>query len=234
MKHYIIIRFNYPEDHADLQQRIDLFNQYTKKSLLHQSNKNFKVLIIGNPGIDLSGLDHAFVEFKTQSAVKDMDLIQLKNFIRSDIGSEKIIITTRLDNDDILLKNFVRNIQTISKHISHDHVLETKGYFYDIRKNKLFISNRYHKKSVSPFASLIERAENFHTVYRIKHSELWRFYDVIESSCFGWLQLIHDTNQKMNKLSEKQLGIETDLKLLPDFLKGLEEDFMDFYAGDYM
>jgi len=233
MKHYIIIRFNYPKDYIHIKDRIDLFNQLTYPSLINQTEKNFKVLIIGHPDIKLPHLNHAFLDFKQHSAVKDFDINPVKQFIFADLGSEKRLITSRLDNDDILLPDYVKTIQKLAAGSDLNQLIETKGYFFDIRTQKLYISNRYSKDVTSPFSSLSERSVNFNTVFRAKHSSMGKYYPVLFSKIFGWIQVIHKHNQMMNRLKISQMGIETGLSALPDLLRE-DSDWMNYYSGDYL
>lgn len=224
IKHYIITRFNYPVDYPHYLERIDHFYKYTVQSLLNQVNKNFTYIILSDtlPEFEpLKKLNYKMISFKTKSKVKDYDINSVNSFIKEDTTAEDIIITTRLDNDDVLLPKFTRNIQVIARHQTIPVLIELKGYWLDLRyfEKKFYRNERYNEKLISPFLSVVERSNKFFkTAYYTKHSEMWKHFNVVSSSCDGWIQILHNTNQLMNKLKIDQLGKEVNRNKFQSYL----------------
>lgn len=204
-----------------------------------------------NPILDKLNLYQ--VGFNNQSKVKDFDLESVRAFLNRHSGGEKII-TTRLDNDDMLMPNYVRAVQTIAK-LKDKALIELNGYWYDLRTGKLFHNHRYKENLTSPFISLVEtpvwilgKNDNdlktkYYTAYFRKHSDMGKIFTVIISEVKGWIQVLHNSNQKMNKLKAGQLGKEISPDVLPKWtlssikdaagpISSEDDDYMNYLLSE--
>lgn len=223
-KHFIIIRFNYAPDYKYLPERIKLFKQFTLPSLQHQTNKNFHLLILGRPEIEID-IPHTFLDWDETD--KNHYVKCVVDFLKENATMDEIVITSRIDNDDMYLPNYVETVQKIAEteNVKFPYLIELKGYWLDLRERKLYTNERYRKNLTSPFLSMVERG-TYHTVFHSNHSKMGRKFMVVsndydpEGRNYGWIQIIHKTNQLMNKIPVGQLeGKEVKSKIIDEILR---------------
>ncbi len=211
-KHIIITRFNIPMENINiaspkwLKHRFHLFENYCLPSIKNQTNKNFvwfvyfdkntpeffkkKIKIIQNSY-------PVFIPF----FVSNYDLFtkNLPKDIFSQLNKEPYVITTRLDNDDVLHKNAVNTIQEYFVKKNNIALNLQKGFCFDV--NKQILSKYSYPKG--PFLSLIETTsdiENFRSVYFQEHTAFFDTMKTIQiTNNYFWIQIIHDENVS-NKL----------------------------------
>ncbi|MCI5145632.1 MAG: hypothetical protein D3923_08890 [Candidatus Electrothrix sp. AR3] len=226
--HFLLTRFNvllnlprHPEVIASkrlnqewLKNRFELFEQYCLPSILSQSNQNFKWLVMFD-----SKIPDDFKERNQKHGLNCPNYIpiymdnytieKVKNSISKRLDKEKqFLITTRLDNDDAVCKNYVQMIQDCFCCQKKESINFTKGYILNHKKNKLYRAKYYS----NPFVSLIEKADNFQTVYIEKHDQLHKIGSVREiRSNPAWLQCIHGDN-----IYNFLFGIRQPIKKLSD------------------
>lgn len=204
MKHFIITRFNYAPDYKYLPERIKLFEQYTLPSLQKQTNKNFMLVVLGKPDIRIEGIQHIFLEWKENEGGHYVK--PLVDFLKDCSTKDGIILTSRVDNDDMYLPNYVETVQKIAEteNVRLPYLIEQKGYWYDKRVEKYYTNERYRANLTSPFLSMVEKG-TYNTVFLANHSKMGKRFPVIFSENYGWIQIIHKTNQLMNKIPVGQL-----------------------------
>lgn len=220
MKHYLVTRFIYPENYRHMKERIEMFNKYTLPSVKAQNNKNFAWVIIGRPEIDLTGIDHVFID---AASYHKKDIVHaLRKFILTQITANEIVITSRLDNDDILLPNFTMNVQFLTRAELPPFLIEFKGFWLDLRVNKFYTNTRYRDKVTSPFLSLVEQSgphmdlTDIKTVYYDNHANMSRHFPVVRNRNNGWVQIIHKNNLLMNRIKPGNLeGTEINMNDFP-------------------
>jgi hypothetical protein len=223
MKHFLITRFNLKDNFWNtdrsgsevltnewLDNRIKLFAKYCLPSVLNQTNKNFYWLIFFNSDtpifykneIDklISGFDYIYPYF-----IDGMNALigSLKNIIDEKIEEEdKFIITSRLDNDDIIHKDFIEIIQKNAIWRNTTIIDLCNGYQLDI-SNNYFDCRKYNSK-LNPFISIVEDSKDFRTIFDKKHND-WNDAElIIEINDIAlWIQLIH----KRNKLNEPKVNL---------------------------
>jgi hypothetical protein len=222
MKHFLLTRFNLKnrawEATKDtipkgltkewLINRIELFQNYCLPSVKNQTNKNFIWVII----LDVDTPD--FFKDKLKSILNidlNIKLIFADGFngltptLLNEIKNittpkDKYIITTRLDNDDIIHKDFVKTIQDLYKP-HHNTIIDLKNGYQLSNKNQPDI--RFLGYNFNPFISLIESSNMFKTVLLREHLQ-WKFYckkHISYSKRALWIQLIHSKNQANTKIS---------------------------------
>ena len=213
MKHFLITRFNIKSDNwthtrkgdailtdSWLQQRLQIFETYCLPSVINQTNPNFKWCLCFDPNTPKEFLDSIAQFSKTCPQIHlvfsdgfrnlQNDLVTSINKLTDD--SDRFIITTRLDNDDIIHKAFVENIQALATQNKPTVIDLTHGYQLTLTETDNDL--RYFKKQFNPFISIVEPVEDFETVIAKKHSFWKAFPHVISSKQPLWIQLVHDTN----------------------------------------
>lgn len=211
-KHLIITRFNYPENYPNLKERIDLFNKYTFKGIKDQTNQNFKWIILSNNELNIKN-------------ATCMSLGNLHKYIKK--LDYEYLITTRLDNDDFLLPEYINSIQAfIGKRILEENpilLIDTLGYRLDERNNAFYKDKLYSNIFSSPFISLIEKKghELKSHVYTYEHGGMCRRFPSVIVDKILWLQIIHNTNLAMNKDSNHIIAMRGVECNIPEELKEL-------------
>ncbi|WP_304141856.1 glycosyltransferase [Mesoflavibacter zeaxanthinifaciens] len=216
MKHFIITRFNLKNENwksnnsntpkgiseSWLTNRLQLFQKFCLPSVKNQSNQNFIWII----AIDID--TPIFFKNKINEILKNIENIKLIyvdgfNGLSSELNTkiqsllnpeDHFIITTRLDNDDIIHRDFVKTIQELYTP-SHNTIIDLKnGYQLSLNNSK---DIRYLGYAFNPFISLIEASDNIKTVLFKEHIS-WRFNcekHIIYITKRLWIQLIHSKNQ---------------------------------------
>ncbi|PLX01859.1 MAG: hypothetical protein C0594_12510 [Marinilabiliales bacterium] len=212
-KHFIITRYNIripgwekknnnPALNKDwLDHRFLLFKNYCLPSIIHQTNQNFEWLICLDVNTDesyISGLQqelYAYPHYKiilVDGYSRFVDTVH--NHIRLSASKDEFIISTRLDNDDALHKDFIQTIQNNFKHQNKCIVDFPKGICMEVEP-QVKLSHRNMKYNA--FLSLIEKRENFQTImYYFQHHK-WKKsgaeYLSIKNGRY-WLQTVHARN----------------------------------------
>ncbi|MCH4551029.1 glycosyltransferase [Aestuariibaculum lutulentum] len=212
-KHYLITRFNlrHPNwkstknnesllNDAWMTHRMELFSNFCLPSVAAQTNKNFKWII--------------FFDITTTPAFKEQILNLLKpykhfiplfidgmdqfspeiiNYIDEDAKNVDYIISSRIDNDDCIHKNYINEIQLKFNYQDFLAIDVIKGYSLQISPN-FYLGEKMHL--FNPFISLIESKKNYKTVFQGTHAN-WkterRMMRISDKPL--WLSIIHDKNK---------------------------------------
>lgn len=206
LTHLLLTRFNVqagygaPKAGLDpkwLAYRFQLFEQYCYPSVCAQSNQNFKWLIFFD--------NQTPEEFKSKIAVyaryKNLIPIYVEGYFSEAVLRTKLaahidsgsshVITTRLDNDDAVIQNFIELIQLQFKGQSCEFVNFTQGYC--LHNQKLYLT----KDESNPFISLIESLDSSppKSVLCVAHNKLETIGNIHQvTNEPAWLQVIHRGN----------------------------------------
>ncbi|NHE56241.1 glycosyltransferase [Cyclobacterium plantarum] len=114
-----------------------------------------------------------------------------------DLGVESFnyLITTRIDSDDMIHKEYINEIQKRFNFQKYAAINFNKGFVYDLRFKLL--GTAINKSN--PFISVIERVDplnSFKTVFHVEHSKFIFIKEriLIESGERMWAMTIHDLN----------------------------------------
>jgi len=229
-KHYIITRFNLRREDwvvtknneqvlSDLwlEERFELFENFCFPSVKNQINQNFKWLVFFDTNTPEKYRKKIKAYSEEFSGFCPYFIEGMKRFIPSiiesvhDLNDEEFIITSRLDNDDSLHKNYVNVVQDCFNGQNYLAIDLIDGYNMQIG-SKVRLGNMRHL--YNPYMSLIEKKENCKTVWHKGHT-FWKF----EKNIFQiknkkmWLTIIHEKN-KSNKF--RGFG-DVDSAILTDF-----------------
>jgi N-acetylglucosaminyl-diphospho-decaprenol L-rhamnosyltransferase len=194
MKHFIITRFNYPKNYPHLAERLGLFFQYTLPSIKAQTCQNFEWLIL----CDYPPVAVAQATYLEPGKYCGTELQgKYIDYMQNTTKDEDLVLMTRFDNDDILLPNFVEDIQ---KAAITPGLYEAKGSYLDLRVDKFYTDTLYNNRITSPFSTLAELpSDKMKTVYHCPHAKMWEKFPLTIISKLGWVQVIHDTNWVMGQ-----------------------------------
>ena len=211
-RHFIITRFNIPLgnaystdksgcaiDEGWLKDRVYLFEKYCFPSILHQVCNDFYWLVFFDKESPLFLMDKISRWRSECSQLVPIYVTDYDEFMRwsmvaaiaeNSVGYD-YVITTRLDNDDALLPDAVREIQ---KNFipQHKTIIDIEdGYCYDATKNVLCLMK---KNKSNQFISLIEERSLVKTVFRHNHRQWIGVAEFIVVSCPLWLEVVHERN----------------------------------------
>ena len=209
--HYLITMFNLKlnwkdcktnsEDDYYLKSRFELFEKYTFPSVKSQSNINFKWLVLFSASTDKKYIEHYInrycLEFKNfiPIFIDDKEANNFRKIVLDYINkdNDKIYtITTRCDNDDIIHKDFISEIQScVNNNETNELIISfSDGYQYEEKSRIL----RKYKFPTNHFTSLISNY-NDKTIYDFLHM------DIMDSAtCYFingkrmWIEVIHENN----------------------------------------
>ncbi|MDJ0632693.1 MAG: glycosyltransferase [Xenococcaceae cyanobacterium MO_188.B29] len=180
-----------------LNYRFNIFEKTCYPSVNAQINKNFIWLILCD-----SNLPN---EFREKIANYHFEVKILPVYISSkesflNILKEKIvenilentthIITTNLDSDDVISKDFISITQHQFRGQYFEFINFPFGYLYLLNEQKLFL----REWLTSPFYSLIEKYENFETVLKYSHAQIPKDKTRQIITIPMWLMTAHEQN----------------------------------------
>ena len=205
--HVILTRFNLgmrgnaAEVEAWHDHRFSLFEQFCLPSVEAQTCRDFVCLLLFDqatpqafrPRIEAyAGRANIQVHF-----LRGYDLGAVPRILGAQIGGRtEYLISTTLDNDDALARDFVARVQREFREQTFELLNFTQGLRLDLARERLYACELYS----NPFMSLIERIRpdmQFRSIAGcLPHSTIAaRFSGIVNiRSAPAWLQVIHDRN----------------------------------------
>lgn len=223
-KHYVLTRFNVNiydrkqkmrsgqkiEPEKWMKNRIELFKKYCVPSVFNQSCGNFTWLIVLDTETPCGNF------YDIQKVVGDgAVLLSGDNFrktciryIEQDLDGEDRIITSRIDNDDAIHKEFIANIQSwFGMRKRTGLVTYPKGLVYNPEKQKL----RHLRYPKNHFLTFIEKRgpKPVKTVLAHRHTKITDMFKtfMVETESAMWLEIIHPDNMA-NRVRGQKLPME--------------------------
>jgi hypothetical protein len=207
-RHVIVTAFNTARSHNPnevhlafrtrpgwLDERFDLFERYCLPSVLGQTNQNFLWMIYFHPSTSEDHLERARRGFggRTNICIKLAEVFaseRIRADLDADLGrSSGWLVTTRLDNDDGLHRDFVDLLQAKVR-VGQEEVLEFPWGIVYVSGTPYF-SRQPH----NAFISLSEPMDSLQTVFCVRHKEVARRFPITNvTSRPAWLQSIHGDN----------------------------------------
>ena len=212
MKHFIGTRFNlikhdWKKNKSGnpvlteewLIQRFSIFEKYCLPSVINQTNLEFNWCLFFDtktPPIFRKKIDSITERFPFIHSIfidKMEDLANaFKAFILKNIEGDKHVITTRIDNDDIIHRDFVKTIQSLFRPSDLCVIDLRRGFQMSIDVEPIDIRNYNHP--FNAFLSVIERVDNCSTIYSRQHYHWKNEKTIIFKKQRLWIELSHDEN----------------------------------------
>ncbi len=214
--HVIMTRFNVPTKGWNetrsgykplteewLDDRFKLFKTYVLPSYKNQTNQNYIWLTFFDVNTSdkfrkiIKEIEAEYPVFRAVF-VEDFDVMKTKavevipQFFTPDT---KFVITSELDNDDMLHQDYIKTVQEHFKPI-HDLVIDLRrGYQLTMLPGRKAVVNVYNAV-VNPFVSLAESVDNFKTMLKERAHNSYRHYPdfSVEDSKEMYIQIIHQYN----------------------------------------
>jgi len=205
MKKFILItRFNVPSTEWGkvskewMEERINIFKTFCLPSVVNQTDKDFEWLIYFDPKTKTKYTKqlkkHNFIHIKRAES-QDQFRKRAKKDSKEICECGDTLITGRLDNDDVISKDYVKESKKIKKEGVYRYV---KGYQSKLSKEREKLNDIRKVSFVKgPFILCCEKIKNNKTpktAYHRPHTS-WDEYVVNISQDRMWIQVIHGNNQ---------------------------------------
>ena len=226
-KHYIFTRWNLLDAETTIynnpkvedaevwmKHRMELFDKYTLPSVMMQTCKNFTWLLAFDKKTPIWITDK-YKEFPNIDIIREYPADWVRRYWGHTKGDW--IITSRLDNDDEILPEYIETVQSYFDKTFK--LVDTDGYQHDLATGKLYDPDR--AGCTSPFISLIEQVGvpwqsistdpgeaklidmPVKTVYYCSHSKMEWHFPAVKNPKRLYKMNIHDKN-----ISNKITGYE--------------------------
>lgn len=229
MKHFVLTRNSYPPDHPGLEERAHLLRSYVVPSLRNQTVRDFTWVLTsgqGLEGVDFSGLDAVVLDLPAPTDFNSTTYLmqQVVSELAVDLAAGERVITTRLDNDDMLLPRHVEDLHALATYADDPTLVDSPGYRVDTRFGAVYRDTHYADRRVpSPFVSLIEnvvwKGARLRTAFYDQHTLMRRHFPLTMLPKPGWVQLIHGGNKVMSRS-------DADVASRGRLLEATPEDFL--------
>ncbi|REC48977.1 glycosyltransferase [Chryseobacterium pennipullorum] len=252
--HVIMTRFNVPtrgwnETRSGfkplteewLDDRFRLFRTYVLPSYKNQTNQNFVWLPFFDVNTSdkfrkiIKEIEEEYPTFKPVF-VEDFDEMKTKavEVIPQFFTPEtKFVITSELDNDDMLHQDYVKTVQQYFKPV-HDLVIDLRrGYQLTVQPNHKAVVTVYNAVA-NPFVSLAESVDNFRTMLKERAHNSYRDYEnfSVEDSKEMYIQIVHQFNLMNSTFKHKavpevdfsEYGMTENTKFTIDRFKTLQHN----------
>lgn len=211
-QHFVITRFNLlvpPVEQAKggtpildeswMINRLALFEQYCFSSLKAQTNQQFTWLVffdIHTPEKFREKINSFQSEFNNFIPIFIDGMEAYLPSIKKEIAdrlTQPYLITSRLDNDDCLHQDFIKEVQTEFDQQDFLAIDFVDGYTLQIEPE---VRLAYRSHVHNPFISLIEKADDFVTVWSRKRHGQWSQVKKLKSvrNKRVWMSVIHIEN----------------------------------------
>ena len=212
-QHFILTRFNLRKKDWEttrtntkvltdewMRNRLELFENYCFSSLKHQTTKDFTWLVffdISTPEEFRQTISRLNDEFPTFKPIYIDGMEAFYPSIKKEIQArltQPYLITSRLDNDDALHQDYVKEVQLNFKQQDFMAIDFIDGYTLQIAPEVKF-AKRSHVHN--PFLSLIEKSENFKTIWTHERHGAWSKVKTVTPIQHKpmWMSVIHMENK---------------------------------------
>ncbi|WP_025753400.1 glycosyltransferase [Priestia megaterium] len=165
MKKKIIINiafntFGFTEDRLTekwINNRMDLFMNYTVQSLKSQTNQDFLTLVLYDASTKAL-IDRALSNYeKLPSNIKFTDKLEQRKIIEYSIKGYDYLYLVRIDSDDMYHKTYIEQLHQYQHKPQTEVIINQNGYLYDIVNQ--VIAPQYH--FCPSFYTLIYKTEEY-------------------------------------------------------------------------
>lgn len=256
-RHFIITRFNLRVDSWEftksgkevltndwLEERFYLFENFCLPSVKNQQNQNFiwciffdeNTPVLYQKRIQKISNEYSNIRIFYIVGFAELNTV-LSKFIKNNADNDnEFVITTRLDNDDILHKHFISTVQQLFLPADKLVININKGFQICIEHKYSEVRN--YSNRFNPFISIVEQISNFQSVFSRQHFEWINAGNKMEYKDRRlWGEIVHQSNKlnSVNKACKKNIyfnngdfGLTTEKIILEPFLKIL---FFNFKLG---
>ncbi|MBW2961383.1 glycosyltransferase [Mesonia aestuariivivens] len=215
-QHYLITRFNLKKEGWStsknnipvlteewLERRFNLFENFCFPSIKSQNNQNFIWLVYFDEDTPqvfkdrILGLSMGYPKFQPRY-VNNMQAFVPSIQKELQKSKSQYIISTRIDNDDCISYNFIKDIQDRFIETKHQALDYADGYTLQISPDFKLGKKR---QLWNPFISLIEENNQPQSVWQKSHAD-WKLDPLVKriNNKRLWMSIIHQEN-KVNEFT---------------------------------
>ncbi len=205
IQHALLTRFNLPTPGHEgyiraaphwLENRFELFERYCTPSVLSQTCKNFRWIIYFDPQtpdwaktkIEAYARGSVFHAIYREEVPKPVLLADIASVFG---GPCEQLLTSSLDNDDMLARFFVERLQEAARGGSRARTIYNYPLGYTYAAGCLY----RHRDLSNAFASMCEPSAGALTIWHDWHTRLRRYGPMVQLSAEpAWVQVIHGRN----------------------------------------
>ena len=193
MQHFILTRFNLglydrPDAEAWMRHRCQLFERYTLPSVMRQTCGDFTWVI----GFDARTPDR-YLDLYAQLPRVQICNCQPSQWVKHNHNQDQYLVTSRLDNDDYIERDYVQQVQDFDEL----GVVDFRGRVLDVATGKYYDWHRPRPNSM--FLSLIEPPGQSLMATFCEHTWMPDHFRSERIDEYGWTMVVHDRNI-INKL----------------------------------
>lgn len=189
-----------------LEERFNLFEKYTFPSVMKQTSKEFKWIVMFHSETPKEFKDRIakleswsqgiFIPiYMTEEECKNCNkILNTYLFEKAKQKNCMLIVTTRMDNDDAINEDYVKEIQ---KNV--EKYKEEKNYCITYKRGLQYIEKTKNvcnfKCRTNHFLSLVVPINDIHNALEFHHGKMEELYSIYEENTEPmWLEIIHDLN----------------------------------------
>ncbi|MDZ4748609.1 MAG: glycosyltransferase [Saprospiraceae bacterium] len=209
------------------EERMKLFEMICAPSVLGQTNTNFTWLIYVDPTTDLE----RFTLLKDSPIAIELifaeDFLAMKRDIISRIRavSSPYVITSRMDNDDVVSSIYIQTIQDAFQQKDKLIINLNSGFDYH---SQVHLLTKWNKRFRNGFMSLIE-AQNAASIYSVYGFPHWKPpVDFAIHNCDGppyWIYWRHGVNYSNQETKGIPVFIKPDMSAFPTAVRAITISF---------
>ncbi len=222
--HIITTRFNVPTENWEQTRagftpltdewhthRFELFQKYTFPSFKNQTNKNFVWMVFFDVKTDekylkiIHQLQNEFPNFQPMYVTHGEEINKniLDWFSAYYQKETQFVISTDIDNDDIVHQDFVATVQNHFKPIHNTVIDLRRGLQMNTGSDANVLVNEYYS-AANPFVSIVEDIHQAKTIMNERHTNFRNYINIeVFDKKAMFIQLIHTHNLMNNTLQTK-------------------------------
>lgn len=246
-RYYILTRFNLKLWSIDkhnqstrseqwLQRRFELFEKYCLPSIVTQTFKDFKWIVLFDENtpdsykqryrqyvsecpqlmpIEVPSKMSAYFAYVFQQAV-------LKDLAANGMGEGCKVVTTYLDNDDALSHDFMEQIDQYSQRVTRDTFITLHDGLQYFEEMNMATHVVYKNNHFITLIEIFEEGTELKTVYGYGgHGNVYRHPEcevigISHKAKPSWVEVIHATNAKNDVLLHRPTSLVTDWMILKE------------------
>lgn len=153
-----------------LEERINIFMNFTAKSLIHQTNQNFTALYAFEDSTENYIYEALDKYSKLPDNIKFVKKTEYMDMLDKITKGYEMLYLVHLDSDDLYRNDFVDRILKLEINDDTEELLCPFGYIYDSRNNRL--AEYYHKQFI--FYTFIYRFYKENEKYSSLNIDPWK------------------------------------------------------------
>lgn len=205
-KHIILTRFNLqfePDNNIHIQpswleERFRLFEKYCLPSITKQTKQNFTWVILSSDQTPTQYKDRLsqYTQIYSNIELEYCPYYDNVNILYKEIGEKYIadnefLLSTRIDNDDMLALDFVQALQSYIKHANNKEIITFANGIQWFEKESMTFGISYPQNH---FLNFLEPRNDIHTCLGMDHTKVDPRTLIQLKQDSMWCEIVHGNN----------------------------------------